>query len=133
MLEMFSEKSTRPIPKFTYHSKRIQKAKVGQEAVPTKKKEKRTLEMFLEKLLTTSSPFYLTSMIQKAVPKPFLQKRKKKNVSNVLKETPPIYLTPIPKLTILNLGKERKRKKKKEKVRKRKKKGKVKEKNERRE
>ena len=39
-LEMFSEKPIYPIPKFTYYSKRIQKAKGIQKAIPTKKKKR---------------------------------------------------------------------------------------------
>ena len=40
MLKTFSKKPTRLIPKFTYYSKRIQKAKMVQVAILTKKKEK---------------------------------------------------------------------------------------------
>src|ERR1043165_3694303 len=43
-----------------------------------RERKKKTLEMFLKKPLTTSNPFYFIIMIQKAVSKLFLQKRKKK-------------------------------------------------------
>ena len=106
MLETFLKKLTYLIPKFTYHSKRIRKAKGIQEAVLTKKKEKRTLETFSKKPTRPIPKFtYYSKRIQKSKgPRNrSYKKEKKENVRNVLREThlpkPKIYLPfqPIPR------------------------------------
>jgi hypothetical protein len=67
-----------------------------------KKERKRTLITFLEKPHPLhpppQSPINLPVGIRESIgsKKPFLQKRKKKNVSNVLRETPLTHPSPIP-------------------------------------
>jgi len=61
MLKIFLKKLICPSLKSTYHfSFHFQISETGvQEGVPTKKKEKRMLEMFLEKLLPLQAHFTL--------------------------------------------------------------------------
>src|SRR5688572_2879174 len=89
---MFSKKPICPITQITYHFspfQEIRKAKGIQEAVPTKKKEKRTLETFSEKPTRPIPRFTYHSKRSKRPKGPrrrSYKKERKENVRNVLRE-----------------------------------------------
>src|ERR1044072_9334919 len=123
MLETFSEKPTCPILKFTYHPKRSGGLKGPRNRSYKKEKKENVRNVFREahlsnpKVYLPFQPIPRDPGVQRSK-KPFLQKRKEKNISNVLFQKK----TPTPKLTFKKIregegkrGRERGKKRGKEK------------------